>query len=507
LQQVSFFIPLVFSSFQVHMKRMHPQTKIFTQVVKAFMLKSKVCVQTGTSCAEAISQMADLNAPCAIVMDSHGKLAGILRLSSVLKDIVFKVTPQTLIEDVMDLNVQGVGPDEYLYYAIGRMRRQHLKELVVVDDAMHPLGIIHLDDAIEISANPLLQQIDRFSAEGDLESLCALKTAQVEIAHDLFEENLPISQIQHLLSHVNNDIYSRIINDTLRNMQAEGWGHPPVDFCVIVMGSGGRGENYLYPDQDNGFILDDYPDEDHNQVDQFFRELAERMCDALNYIGFPYCTGNVMARNPLWRKSLSQWMAQVQLWGRKRNATALRLADIFFDFQPVWGKESLAKRLREHLLKSVKENHFFLLEMHHSQVDHTVALGLLGRLKGEVSDTPHGGYIDMKYRASLPLVESVRLLSLKAGLKETSTLARIEKLHTAGLVRTSEQEDLISAFMFITQLLLKRQVQTFKSHQPVRRFINPKNLSKREKQSLIDCLTHIDQFRKRIKAEFTGDVF
>ena len=31
------------------------------------------------------------------------------------------------------------------------------------------------------------------------------------------------------------------------------------------MGSGGRGESYLFPDQDNGFILADYPDAEHTR--------------------------------------------------------------------------------------------------------------------------------------------------------------------------------------------------------------------------------------------------
>ena len=64
-------------------------------------------------------------------------------------------------------------------------------------------------------------------------------------------------------------------------------GAPPVPFCVIVMGSGGRGESYLYPDQDNGFILDDYPDDQHTELDAFFIKLAERMTRDLDMVGTP----------------------------------------------------------------------------------------------------------------------------------------------------------------------------------------------------------------------------
>lgn len=486
---------------------MRSQTKIFAQLVKDFMHKPKVCVPISATCAQVSAQMAEHNVACCVVVDSYGKLAGILRMSGVLLDAFFRAGPETLVEEVMDRKVQTISCDEYLYHAIGHMRAQNINELVVVDEAVHPIGVIYLQGAIEIAAHHLMQRIDRLSGQGDVKNLKNMKAAQVELAHDLFEDHMPACDVQQLLTHVNKDIYSRIITDHLRNMKAEGWGPPPVEFCAIVMGSGGRGENYLYPDQDNGFILEDYDDEDHNRIDQFFRELAQRMCHDLNDVGFPYCKGNVMATNPVWRKSLSQWVSQVQLWGRKRNPTALRLADIFFDFQPVWGKQTLATDLRKCVLEILKNNHFFFAQMHQTQMSHGVALGLFGRLVGEPDDEGQGGKIDLKYRATLPLVESIRLLSLQRGVEETSTLERIDKLYALDGLSKSEQEDLSRAFKFITGLLLRRQVQEFEAREPVTHFIAPETLNKREKDNLMDGLRHIEIFRKRLKGEFTGDVF
>ena len=499
---------LVFYAFKRHMKCdqgikvMHLQTKIFARRVSDFMHTPKVCVETGTICADIIPHMAEKKAQCCVVTDSHGKLAGILRTMDVISNVVFKVGPQTLIDDVMDRNVQTIGEKEYLYHAIGRMRRHDIREIVIVNRAVQPIGIIYLRDAIEVAANHIMTRIDRLSGEGDRESLRGVKAAQVDLAQDMFDDNLSGIEVQHLLSHVNNDIYSRIINDNLHGMEAEGWGRPPVDFCCIVMGSGGRGENYLYPDQDNGFILEDYPDEDHGRVDQFFRELSVRMCRDLDEIGFPYCQGNVMATNPVWRKTLSQWIEQVQLWGRKRNSIAIRLADIFFDFQPVWGNFKLAEALRHEVLKAVKANNFFLSEMFNSQLDHGVALGMFNRIA-----TDDNGDVDLKYHGTLPLVETVRLLALQHGLSETATLERIQKLHQVEVLSDTETDYLTSAFSFITQLLLKWQVAEYEASEPVTRFVKLKSLTKREKESLVNTFRHIEAFRKRIKAEFTGDVF
>jgi signal-transduction protein with cAMP-binding, CBS, and nucleotidyltransferase domain len=485
---------------------MHVQTKIFSRRVKELMHAPRVSVSKGTPCEDIIPHMAERRAQCCVISDSHGKLAGILRISDILDRVVFKVGPQTLVDDVMDSKVQTIDENEYLYHAIGRMRRHDVQEIVVINEAVQPVGIIYIKDAIEAASAHITEQIDRLSAEGDIESLRGVKAAQVELAHDMFEDNIAASQIQQLLSHVNNDIYNRIISDTIRNMKAEGWGMPPVEFCAIVMGSGGRGENYLYPDQDNGFILEDYPDEDHNRVDQYFRELSQRMCDGLNEVGFPYCKGNVMASNPLWRKTYSQWLEQVKLWGRKRNSVALRLADIFFDFQPVWGKRQLADDLRADVLRILQKNHFFISEMLASQQDRGVALGMFNRLVPEKGEGKRGA-VDLKYRGTLPLVEAIRLMALKQGLAETSTLERIRKLHVAGILSDTEADYLTTAFLFITKLLLKWQVDEYEGRQPVTRFVKIRRLSRREKENLTNAFRHIEAFRKRLKGELTGDVF
>ncbi len=485
---------------------MHVQTKIFSKRVSDLMHSPRVSVSKGTLCEDIIPHMAEKRAQCCVVSDSHGKLAGILRISDILTRVVFKVGPQTLIDEVMDSKVQTIREDEYLYHAIGRMRRQDVQEIVVVNQLVQPVGIIYIKDAIEAASAHIMQQIDRLSGEGDIDSLRGVKAAQVELAQDMFDDDIAVAQIQQLLSHVNNDIYGRIIADNIRNMKAEGWGEPPVEFCAIVMGSGGRGENYLYPDQDNGFILEDYPDEDHNRIDQYFRELSTRMCAGLDDVGFPFCKGNVMASNPLWRKTYDQWVEQVKLWGRKRNAVALRLADIFFDFQPIWGKKSLAEDLRTEVLRTFQSNFFFLSEMFASQQDHNVALGLFNRLSGE-KEEGHKGEIDLKYRGTLPLVEGIRLLALKQGLTETSTLARIDKLHTVGVLSDTEKDYLSSAFAFLTKLLLKRQVERFETSRPVTRYVKIRTLSRREKENLTNAFRHIEAFRKRLKGEITGDVF
>ena len=122
---------------------------------------------------------------------------------------------------------------------------------------------------------------------------------------------MPIAELQALLTEINFELHRRALVLAINGLAADGWGEPPVPFALIVMGSAGRGECLLAPDQDNGFILADYDDEAHARIDAYFVPLAERFTHLLDDIGFPLCLGNVMATNPVWRKRISEWRKQI----------------------------------------------------------------------------------------------------------------------------------------------------------------------------------------------------
>jgi signal-transduction protein with cAMP-binding, CBS, and nucleotidyltransferase domain len=290
-------------------------------------------------------------------------------------------------------------------------------------------------------------------------------------------------------------------------MAAAGWGAPPVAFAAIVMGSGGRGESFLFPDQDNGLILADYPDAEHTQIDAFFIELADRMTGQLDQLGFPFCRGGVMAINPVWRKTLPQWRQQVTRWVAGRSEVAMQLADVLFDFRCVFGVPALAAGLRTTVLHLVQANPGFLRAMFGVQADHRAGLGWFGRLLTERDDPAHKGHINLKYAGTLPLAEAVRLLALRAGSETTGTLARLVALAAAGAVSRDEEDHLRGAFDHVTGLQLRQQINDFQAGRRVSNFVDPASLTVREIDLLKDGFRAINEFRDRIRAELTGDVF
>jgi signal-transduction protein with cAMP-binding, CBS, and nucleotidyltransferase domain len=312
---------------------------------------------------------------------------------------------------------------------------------------------------------------------------------------------MPAPEIQALLTDVNRDIYERVAELLLAEMREAGWGPPPVPFCIVVMGSGGRGENYLFPDQDNGFILDDYPDEAHGGVDAWFIAFADRMTRALDGLGIPLCQGNVMATNPLWRKSRAQWRLQMEGWFRRRLGHSARFTDIFFDFVPVWGERGFAHELREVVTPLIAANAPFLRDMADLRTDYFTGLGWFGRLR---SDSTRPGEINLKHRGTLPLVDAVRLLALLHRVPDTGTRARIDALARAGAMNRDEQDELHGAIAHITALLLRQQIADFEAGKTVGNFVPLRALSRLEKGRLVDSFRAIERVRERVAVEIGG---
>lgn len=482
------------------------QTAVFRHLVRDHMGEPPVVVPAGMALAEVVERMAAGRASAAVVVDGARHIQGILTEQDVVRRVACRRIGTMAVDEVMTSPVLTVAGDDHLYEAIGFMRRHRLRHMPAVDEAGTLAGMLYLHDALAVASGPMVVDIDRLTHESSFGGLLEVKSAQVQLARNLIADNVPAPEIQALISDINNDIYRRVLRLCVKEMEADGWGTPPVAFACIVMGSGGRGESFLFPDQDNGFVLEDYPDERHGSIDPWFIELAERMTSALDRLRFPLCKGGVMATNPVWRKTLSQWRQQVTSWMKAKVETALLWCDVFFDFRCVYGEARLAEELRGFVTQAARQNKAFLREMFGIQADHRAGIGLFGRLVTERERGAHKGHVNLKLQGTLPLAEGVRLMALAHGVAATSTLSRIESLQVAGALSADDADHLRGAFSLLTGLQLRQQITDEEAGQTVGNFVDPKMLTERELDHLKDSLRAINDFRARVRADLTGSL-
>lgn len=489
--------------YNTHMPTHSPETALFTQKVASHMDAPPPQLFQDLSCRDVVRILRDAKAARALVVDSRGTAVGIITDHDITHKVVYRVPPTTCIREVMQRPVITVRPDDYLFQAVALMRDTGHEHLPVLRGS-DVCGVLHLNDALAASTPRAMNMVNQFSAGSEAGRLKSMKRLQVSIVAGLLEDEVPVSDILAVVTQINREIHRTILQQAIQDLQTEGWGAVPVDFEVLVMGSGGRGESLLYPDQDNGFIWREHTDAQRYAIDSYFSELAVHMTRELNRAGFPPCRGHVMASNPLWRKSLSEWRAQLRYWMAKPNPQTLRLCDIFFDFCPVYGGEALSGALREMIAIEVPRHHHFLLALYRVQSEHGLAVSPFGRLTTD-SDHRHHRELNLKYHALVPLVETVRLLALKTGVTEASTLARIGRLNEKQMLDGDESDYLAAAFQHLSGLLLRQQVNDF-GVRPLDGYVPLSSLSRRERDLTLDYLRAVNRLRARSKSLFVAEL-
>jgi CBS domain-containing protein len=477
--------------------------QIFRRLVRQHMDAKPVEVTRTATIGEAVNSMAQTGSSAAIIIDSRGRPAGIITERDVVQRVAWRATPDQPVESAMTAPVVTVSTDDNLFDAIVTMRRNQLRKVPAVDGAGRLVGVLALDDVLLYLSGLSTSLIDLVAQDESIDGLRRVKTEQVGLAKALLEQDSPAVVVQALLTEIDLDLHRRALKRAIADMASDGWGHPPVPFALIIMGSGGRGECLLAPDQDNGFILSDYSDAEHARIDAYFVPLAERFTHLLDAIGFPLCVGNVMATNPVWRKRISEWRKQISGWLRKRTETQLLLTDVLVDFQHVSGDEALSQALRRQITQAIAKDPTFVRDLFTIQANHEAALGWFGRLRSERDKHDRPGVINLKLRGSLPLVETARLLALRTGVAATSTRERLDGLLARNALHREDHDYLKDAFEFISRLLLRQQIEDFEAGRPIGDFVPEAGLSKREKEHLVTCFRAIGNVRGTLPADLT----
>ncbi|MEK4245016.1 DUF294 nucleotidyltransferase-like domain-containing protein [Psychrobacillus sp. FSL K6-2684] len=252
-------------------------------------------------------------------------------------------------------------------------------------------------------------------------------------------------------------------------------GIPPCDFTWFITGSGGRKEQGLISDQDHGIVYEWSSEKN----DAYFKTLGDELALGLNAVGYPYCKGNVMSSNPMWCKSFEQWQEQLGEWLSDEGWEAIRYLQIFFDARALYGNQSYTQQLKSIICEFIRQ-HPSTLPRFSSNIKHIKnVIGPVGQILVE-RHGPYQGNVNFKYAAFLPYVNAVRLLSIKEGVLETSTLKRINQL-----TRLNDYKKMLqNCEKNFIELLIYRMILLQKENYEDTHYLNINNLNKEQLQNM-----------------------
>ena len=274
-------------------------------------------------------------------------------------------------------------------------------------------------------------------------------------------------------------------------------GPPPAPVALLAVGSIGRGEPTLNPDQDTALILTegaaygDWPA-------RFGEALTARLAQA----GLPPCRAGHTAAQAEWRRTATDWRGQFTDWIRNAEPQALMEVNIFFDFRALWGEELLAGELRRHIFSVVAERPVFLRHLAADTMEFRTPLDALGRIRPDHRGEDH---LDVK-GAMLHVVNFARIYSLRHGIAETGTAARLVALGRGAHLPADTVQDTLDAWRHLSTLRLRLQVER------IDRGLGPDNrvvlsaLSPWDRNVLKLALTQIGNLQQRLASEILSAI-
>ena len=442
-----------------------------------------------------------------VVVDENRRPLGIITQTDFTRKLgTGKVRREDPVSALMSAPVTTAIPNISLGRILLLMMRHRIRHLVFTEDGttQSPVaGILSERDILLAQGNIPAVLVKQLMQADSQEALAHIRDRAAELIHSYLEQDISIGFIAETITEINDALIERAVSLATQRLIAAGKGAPPVAFTWLSLGSEGRREQLLRTDQDNALLFADAGPELQSEHKRYFLELAALVNQTLIQSGFAECPGGIMASNPLWCLSLSQWKRQFSKWIHQPDPGSLMHGTIFFDFRPVPEQHPLAHALGEHLTAEMEEKPVFLNFFAQNALRNPPPLSFLRNLILERSGE-HKNEFDIKLRGMMPLTDMARLLILEHKMTGiTPTTDRFEKL---ALLEPAQAVLYREAAMAFEILMRFRALQGFRS-QNSGRYIQPDSLNKIERQTLKSAFRTIEALQALVKTRFSLSLF
>jgi DNA polymerase-3 subunit epsilon/CBS domain-containing protein len=376
------------------------------------------------------------------------------------------------VSDIAVYPLASLSADAFVYRAIARMKRMHVRHLGVHDSHGEIIGALSARDLLRQRADDAVLLGDDIDAAESAGQMSAVWGNIVLVAKSLVAEEVDVRDVAAVISRELCALTRQACILAEREMQTP----PPCPYAMLVLGSGGRGESLLAMDQDNAIVFAE--GEPGGPEDQWFAELGNKVADMLDAAGVPYCQGKVMASNPDWRLSLAGWQEMLKTWIRRQTPEDILKCDIFFDAVGVHGDIKLANATLDYAFKKGRKSKLFMKLMAINACKNSPPLGLFGRFKLD------HGRMDLKMGGIMPLFSTARVLAIKHRIRARSTSARFAALSAQlGKMQTT-LENLGEAHRIIFHAILEQQLLDLEAGIPLSNRVAPSSLDSASRDQL-----------------------
>ncbi len=459
--------------------------------LREVMTRDALTCGPDTSIGDVLRQMTQRKVGSMLITQEQRPI-GILTERDVISRITLaRAELNAPIADVMTREPVTLRADQTGYEAALAMTRHGIRHIPVQDDE-RLVGIVSERDLFGLQRSGLHHIGRAISAAANPEGLQAAAGGIRRLIERMLAQGVAGEQLTRLISSLNDRVAQRAIA-----LAAEQHPIGDVAYCWLALGSEGRHEQTLASDQDNAIVFETTEAAKAEDQRQRLLAFARTVNETLDRCGFPLCKGGIMASNPAWCLTRSEWLTHFVDWVHSPTPQALLNAAIFFDLRPLAGTYHLGTELRAAVTELAASRTLFLRQMAVNALESAPPLGLLRDFVTD--DKDHPGTIDLKAGGIRIFVDAARIMALAQRVTETCSADRLRLAGRAQRMPDAEIAALVDAFYYLQVLRLKHQ-QLHPSEAPNR--IAPAALNDLERRVLKEALRLAKSLQTRLALDY-----
>lgn len=451
---------------------------IFTATIREVGVRAPVFLNASSSIALAARAMRENHCRALLVLD--GERIGIFTMSNFCDAIVDAIPTDAPIGPRAHYALHCCDIDAHVFAALLLMTRQNIQRVVVTEKG-RPIGVLPQIDLLSFFSSHSHLVSKQIEQAADLNGLIEAGGAIEAAIGTLNATGMKTPQLARLVQALDLRLMERLWRLVAPPEVVAG-------STLLVLGSGGRGEQILKTDQDNALIFDETLDP------AAVADAAQAFCSGLLKLGYPPCGGGIMANNPAWRGTPGMWRERLSRWIYQPEKDAWIHLAAWLDAEAVAGEAARLAACRDYLSERVRGETQWLgwLARAISQFDPLQAENHFWRQLLHRRDEAH---FDIKKGGIFPIVHGVRVLALESGIAPVNTFERLEALAGAGRIERAFADDLAGSLAFMMKLRLDAGLAARRWGTETDNAIDTGALSSLERDSLKESLAIARKFK------------
>jgi CBS domain-containing protein len=432
-----------------HFSQRATDQQTLLEPLKSLVRREPVFCTAEATVREALERMSEEGVRTIAVVDNQRRPLGVFTLLDLMERVVLPgVSLATPVQQVMTPKPAMLDELSNAQEGLALMASRGFHQLLVVR-AGELAGIVTERDLFGLQRVTMRNITHSVRQARDVAGLQRVVADIAALTDNLVAQGAAAEPLTHTITALNDSLTQRLFELLLPKFDLRD-----TTWCWLAVGSEGRREQTVATDQDNAIVFECDAGEvkvTRERLLRFAREANDRLAE----LGFPLCTGDIMARNPDYCLTIDEWRGRFAGWMREPTPEALLAANIFFDFRPLTGDHTLAERLRGWLDATSGENKLFLRMLVANALQAEPPLGWIRTFRTDEGE--FAGTIDLKTHGTRIFVDAARAFALALGIGETNTSQRIR---AAGRRLNRDEREIaasVDAYHFLQLLRLRAQ--------------------------------------------------